>query len=148
MTNTSALPAADEGPGQRATYRMVAPSRAGTVRIARDWVVSVLCAAGWAEAAERARLCASELVTNAYRHTDTPEIAVEVALCDQRATVYVYDGAPELRLPPHPPTGGGPPLLATGGRGLALVAACADDWAVVAQGACVKVVWFSLLSGR
>lgn len=146
MTNTSAPPAADDGPGQGATYRMVAPSRAGTVRIARDWVVSVLCAAGWAEAAERARLCASEVVTNAYRHTDTPEIAVEVALSDGRATVYVYDGAPELR--PRPTAGGGPPLLGTGGRGLALVAAYADDWAVVAQGACVKVVWFSLLSGR
>ncbi|MEU6895820.1 ATP-binding protein [Streptomyces sp. NPDC046557] len=148
MTNTSALPAADEGPGRRATYRMVAPSRAGTVGIARDWVVSVLRGAGWSEAAERARLCASELVTNAYRHTDTGEIAVEVSLSDERATVYVYDGAPELRLPPRPPAGGDPPLLVTGGRGLALVAAYADDWAVVAQGACVKVVWFSLLSAR
>ncbi|WP_168714251.1 ATP-binding protein [Streptomyces sp. A1136] len=146
MTNTNALPAADEGPGRGATYRMVAPSRAGTVRIARDWVVSVLCAAGWAEAAERARLCASEVVTNAYRHTDSAEIAVEVALRDERVTVYVYDRAPELGL--RPPAGGGPPLLATGGRGLALVAACADDWAVVAQGACVKVVWFTLLSER
>ncbi|MGW2669893.1 ATP-binding protein [Streptomyces sp. NPDC001272] len=143
VMNTSALPHAEPVPGQGLTYRMVAPSRADTPRIVRDWVVSVLRGAGWAELEERARLCASEVVTNAYRHTDTPEIAVEVALVGDRVTVYVSDCAPE-RWPQA--KGGGLGAYATGGRGLALVAACADDWAAVAQGECVKVVWFSLVA--
>ncbi|MCF3182595.1 ATP-binding protein [Streptomyces polychromogenes] len=121
---------------------MVAPSRADTPRIARDWVVSVLRSAGHAGLEERARLCASEVVTNAYRHTDTAEIAVEVALARDRVTVYVSDCAPERR-----PQGGGRGVFATCGRGLALVAACADEWAAVAQGDSVKVVWFSLVPG-
>ncbi|MEU3915570.1 ATP-binding protein [Streptomyces sp. NPDC029721] len=138
--NTSALRHADE-PAPGLNYRMVAPSRADTPRIARDWVVSVLRSAGHAGLEERARLCASEVVTNAYRHTDTAEIAVEVALAGDRVTVYVSDCAPER----WPQGGGGLGAYATGGRGLALVAACADEWAAVAQGECVKVVWFSLV---
>ncbi|MEU8465920.1 ATP-binding protein [Streptomyces sp. NPDC029003] len=140
--NTSALHQAGTGVSGSLTYRMVVPRRAEAVRVARDWVVSVLGAAGYGQLGERARLCASEVVTNAYRHTDTPEIAVEVVLADGRVTVYVYDCAPERW-----PERGGPGLLATRGRGLLLVAACADDWAAVAQGDCVKAVWFSFAVG-
>ncbi|MFF4370213.1 ATP-binding protein [Streptomyces sp. NPDC001594] len=143
--NTSALRHVDEPvPGAGLNYRMVAPSRADTPRIARDWVVSVLRSAGYAGLEERARLCASEVVTNAYRHTETAEIAVEVTLARDRVTVYVSDCAPE-RWPQG--GGGGLGAYATCGRGLALVAACADDWAAVAQGDSVKVVWFSLVPG-
>lgn len=50
-------------------------------------------------------------------------------LGDRRVTVHVYDCAPERR-----PQSGRPGLLGTRGRGLGLVAACADDWAAVSQG--------------
>ncbi|MEU9002966.1 hypothetical protein [Streptomyces sp. NPDC048551] len=53
-------------------------------------------------------------------------------------TVCVCDCEPGRR-PQSGPAG----LLATRGRGLLLVAAFADDWAAVAQGDCVKAVWFS-----
>ncbi|MCX5376719.1 ATP-binding protein [Streptomyces sp. NBC_00091] len=139
--NASALRHVEPAPEERLTYRMVAPSRADTARIARDWVVSVLRSAGYPELAERARLCASEVVTNAYRHTDTPEIAVEVALVAGCVTVYVYDCAPERW-----PSGVGAGLMDLCGRGLALVAAYADDWAAVAQGSSVKAVWFRLVA--
>ncbi|GAA3378386.1 ATP-binding protein [Streptomyces racemochromogenes] len=136
--NANALRQDWAGPAEGLTYRMVAPSRAEAVKVARDWVVAVLRSAGCgAEVGERARLCVSEVVTNAHRHTDSPEIAVEVALLGGRVTVYVYDCAPE-RWPDEGTRG----VMATHGRGLALVAATADDWAAVAQGDCVKVVWF------
>ncbi|MEU2394363.1 ATP-binding protein [Streptomyces sp. NPDC007369] len=137
---TSALIPIEPAAEDALIYRMVAPSRPDTPRIARDWVVSVLRGAGHPLLAERARLCTSEVVTNAHRHTQTREIAVEMLL-DGHVTVYVYDCAPERW-----PSGGVglPGLLDTHGRGLALVAAYADDWAAVAQGDCVKAVWFRL----
>lgn len=138
--NTSALTPEERAPEQGLTYRMSAPSRPDTPRIARDWVASILCSAGRTQLVERARLCASEVVTNAHRHTDTQEIVVEVALLGERVTVYVYDSEPERR-----PSGGGAGPLDTCGRGLALVGAYADDWAVTAQGECTKAVWFSLV---
>ncbi|MEV7419000.1 ATP-binding protein [Streptomyces sp. NPDC089919] len=123
-------------------YRLVAPSRADTPRIAREWVVLVLRTTGLGHLAERARLCTSEVVTNAYRHTDTAEIAVEAVLLDGGITVYVYDSAPEH----WPGTGRGLLGLSTkeGGRGLGLVAAYADEWAVIAAEGKAKAVWFSL----
>ncbi|MFK0217388.1 ATP-binding protein [Streptomyces vinaceus] len=123
------------------TYRFVAPSRADTPRLARDWMAMVLRAARWQGPVEPARLCTSEVVTNAYRHTDTAEIAVEAALTDGCLTVYVYDSAPER----WPAVGRG--LLDSGGRGLALVAAYADDWSVVTAGGAGKAVWFRFGSG-
>jgi anti-sigma regulatory factor (Ser/Thr protein kinase) len=140
MEERTSDPTPAEGPSGL-SYRMTAPSRARTPGIARDWVVSLLRGSGWGEGLrERARLCTSEVVTNAYRHTDTREITVEVVLGDGWVTVYVYDCAPER----WPSGGAGIPLMAPGGRGLALVGAYADEWAAVAQGDCVKVVWFSL----
>ncbi|MFD0270031.1 ATP-binding protein [Streptomyces sp. NPDC127106] len=140
--NTSVLipiePAAEQG----LTYRMVAPSRPDTPRIARDWVVSILRGAGHPQLADRARLCTSEVVTNAHRYTDTPEIAVELVLVGGRVTVSVYDSAVERW-----PSGRGkglPGPLDAHGRGLALVAAYADDWDVSARPD-RKAVWFRLV---
>ncbi|AWZ04937.1 MULTISPECIES: ATP-binding protein [unclassified Streptomyces] len=138
--NTSALASEGRTPESGLTYRMLAPSRADTPRIVRDWVVSILCSAGRPQLAERARLCASEVVTNAHRHTDTQEIVVEVALLGERVTVYVYDNEPERR-----PPGGNAGTMDTCGRGLMLVGAYADDRAVTAQGECSKAVWFSFV---
>ncbi|NXY95327.1 ATP-binding protein [Streptomyces sp. BR123] len=124
------------------TYRFTAPSLADTPRLAREWVALILRAAGLAHLVDRARLCTSEVVTNAHRHTDTPEIAVELVLLGGRVTVYVSDCAPGR----WPTSGGGdsrPGRLDTHGRGLALVAAYADDWDVSARPD-RKAVWFRL----
>ncbi|MFK0257517.1 ATP-binding protein [Streptomyces sp. NPDC090445] len=134
-TNIAATPA-------DRTYRFTAPSLADTPRLAREWVALILQAAGLAHLVDGARLCTSEVVTNAHRHTDTREIAVEMVLSGGRVTVSVYDSAAERR----PPDGGGdsrPGLLDTHGRGLALVAAYADDWDVSARPD-RKAVWFRL----
>ncbi|MFJ3976159.1 ATP-binding protein [Streptomyces sp. NPDC090021] len=123
------------------SYRMVAPSRADTPRIAREWVALILRGAGCEHLVEAARLCTSEVVTNAHRHTPTAVIAVEVAITGGRVTVEVCDRGPVGRLAREGPGGG---LFDTGGRGLALLRAYADDWAVVA-GEGEKVVWFRLV---
>ncbi|MFD7629490.1 ATP-binding protein [Streptomyces sp. NPDC059851] len=139
---TSVLIPAEPGAGDALTYRMVAPSRPDTPRIARDWVVSVLRGAGNPLLAERARLCTSEVVTNAHQHTETREITVEVVLSGGRVTVSVYDSAAGHR-PPHGRGDDRPGRLDTHGRGLALVAAYADDWDVSARPD-RKAVWFRL----
>ncbi|MFI5619530.1 ATP-binding protein [Streptomyces sp. NPDC051567] len=143
--NTSALTATERAREPGLIYRMVAPSRPDTPRTAREWVALVLRGAGCDLLVERARLCTSEVVTNAYQHTVTPRISVELALGAGRVTVFVRDrGSGPEDLPPHGAPGGG--LLDTHGRGLALVGAYADDWAMVAEGGS-KAVWFSLVRG-
>lgn len=112
------------------TYRFTAPSRADTPRLAREWVALVLQAAGLAHLVDRARLCTSEVVTNAHVHTRSRRISVEVALATgSPVTVTVYDQAPAVAAVGGTPAGD----LATHGRGLALVAAYADDWSVTAR---------------
>lgn len=118
------------------SYRMVAPSRADTPRIAREWVALILRGSGCAHLVEAARLCTSEVVTNAHRHTRTAVIRVGVDVMGGQVTVEVGDSGPVGRL-----SGGG--LLDTRGRGLALVGAYSDDWAVV-TGDGGTVVWFRL----
>jgi serine/threonine-protein kinase RsbW len=102
------------------------PGRAEQVAQARLFVLSVL--AGWPEA-DIAAVVASELTTNAVRHSASggPDglFAVTVRREDDRATVSVQDmGSP--REPAIPtPEGDGP---GESGRGLMLVAALAKDW--------------------
>lgn len=130
MTHANAL---------RLSYRMVAPSRPDTPRIAREWVALILRGAGYGHLVEAARLCTSEVVTNAHQHTGTEAIGVDVAVTGGRVTVEVHDSGPVREL-----AGGGP--LDTRGRGLALVGAYSDDWAVV-DGDGGTVVWFRLGGG-
>ncbi|MCY0936110.1 ATP-binding protein [Streptomyces sp. H34-S4] len=116
-------------------YRFTAPSLPDTPRIAREWVALILRNAGRAELAESARLCTSEVVTNAHQHTCSPRIVVDVSFTDGgRVTVAVHDSAPGARLPCAPAD-------TEAGR-LALVEACADAWAVT-EGGDGKAVWFS-----
>ncbi|MEU6865089.1 ATP-binding protein [Streptomyces sp. NPDC046876] len=113
------------------TYRFSAPSRADTPRLAREWVALILQAAGLAHLVDRARLCTSEVVTNAHVHTASERISVEVALATgDPVTVTVYDQSPAAA-PTLASTSGTPAGdLATHGRGLDLLAAYADDWDV------------------
>ncbi|MEU3772303.1 ATP-binding protein [Streptomyces sp. NPDC032472] len=126
------------------TYRFTAPSRADTPRLAREWVALVLQAAGLAHLVDRARLCTSEVVTNAHVHTRSRRISVEVALATgSPVTVTVYDQAPAVAATLAAISGTPAGDLATHGRGLGLLAAYADDWAVTARPG-RKAVWFRL----
>ncbi|UUU31107.1 ATP-binding protein [Streptomyces sp. CA-210063] len=85
-------------------------------------------------------LLASELVTNAYRHSPT-DAYVNVERTPETLTVSVWD---------HGPTGPAPSEArhrsdAESGRGLGIVGACADEWGVqeYPHG---KAVWFSVVA--
>lgn len=85
-------------------------------------------------------LLATELITNAIRHTDG-HVQAAIGLHDDELVVQVFDES--LALPN--------PLLAKpddpGGHGLAVIAALADRWSaehVTLQGRAGKVVWASV----
>ncbi|WP_079125622.1 ATP-binding protein [Streptomyces lushanensis] len=92
------------------------------------------------EPGETAALLLSELVTNALRHGSPPgrEIAVTLRRGDGLLRVEVEDAGDLLPRPRDP----GPDDEC--GRGLALVAALADDWGVAPRGGPGKRVWLTL----
>jgi anti-sigma regulatory factor (Ser/Thr protein kinase) len=92
------------------------------------------------EAVDTILLVASELLTNAVRHT-TGHVRAAIGAHDDEIVVQVFDESLEL---PNP-------LLAKpddpGGHGLAIVAALADRWGaehVTLHGRTGKVVWASV----
>jgi anti-sigma regulatory factor (Ser/Thr protein kinase) len=115
------------------------PAVAETRRLLRDrlrrWGVPALV--------DTTELLATELLTNALRHT--PGGAEVVATLSKgprrRLRVEVRDSAAGRPRPRHPR-----PDEATSGRGLMLVEALADEWGV-RQDAAGKAVWFELADG-
>ncbi|MBG0853073.1 ATP-binding protein [Streptomyces spinoverrucosus] len=104
-------------------------------------------AASWElpqDVTDTAELLLSELMTNAYRHARVPagrEIWARCALTDDRLRITVTDASDTL------------PTLATAclddesGRGLALVAALADNWDTQRRECGIgKEVWFELVT--
>jgi len=115
---------------------------------ARRWVVGTVLEIGRAELVHTTELGVSELVTNAVLHGEPP-IAVRVRGTRLHPRVEVRDGSTE---PPQMPTlvrtAADPvdldedDLLITFGRGLDIVARCADAWgAEIEDGG--KTVWFT-----
>lgn len=92
------------------------------------------------EPGDTAALLLSELVTNALRHGSPPgrEVAVTLHHSDGLFRLEVEDAGDYL---PRPRT---PDLDDECGRGLALVAALADDWGVVPRRGPGKRVWVML----
>ena len=110
------------------------------VQDARRWVVETCQDIGRPELAECAELGVSELVTNALLHA-VPPIAVCVRGTVEHPRVEVHDGSRER---PVLPTVGDPAddLLLTFGRGLGIVARCADAWGAEIEDD-GKTVWFA-----
>ncbi|MFJ8043337.1 ATP-binding protein [Kitasatospora sp. NPDC096147] len=97
----------------------------GGVRAGRRWTGEHLRALGWTEhapdTADSVLLAVSELITNAHRHAGSD--ASLVLTWDGRSLeVSVHDSSPVL------PVVRAPDATATGGRGIGIVAALADDW--------------------
>jgi anti-sigma regulatory factor (Ser/Thr protein kinase) len=85
----------DTGPGGGGEcYRLVLAPSSSAPKLACDFVGALLRERGHASLADDARLCVTELVTNAYRHTDTPAIGVDVVVDPYATTVCVADDRP------------------------------------------------------
>ncbi|MFD6885128.1 ATP-binding protein [Streptomyces sp. NPDC059957] len=136
---TSALPPAPP-PSLGVSYRFVAPRTATTPKILRDLVTVLVIAFGHEDVAETLRLCVSEVVTNAYHHTRTDLITLDVSLGSTGVTVWVNDDHPEFPRPPRT----APPWRSEHGRGLLLLSRLADRWDVGATGPGTKRFEFSI----
>ncbi|MEW2044095.1 ATP-binding protein [Streptomyces sp. NPDC005476] len=126
-------------PSRHCTVELQAlPSRIGQVRRIvsaqlRYWHMDPLI--------DRAALGVTELLTNVHLHAKPDKTCVvEMELLLDRLTVSVRDHDP--RLPVVGPVDEG--ILATCGRGLAMVAAVSESWGVRPDGDSGKVVWFTL----
>ncbi|MGC5343189.1 ATP-binding protein [Streptomyces sp. DT171] len=147
MTSVSAQPRSTPPLPQRgARYRLVVPNTSVAPRIVRDFLGLLLRSTGHPTLADDARLCVSEVVTNAHRHTRSPLIRVGVVVTRRQVTVYVTDDEPGAL----PARRGGEAVGAVedeGGRGLFLLSGLAARWGVSSHSGgalAVKTVWFTL----
>ncbi len=122
---------------------------------ARRWVVDAIRALGRSDLSESAELGVSELVTNALLH-GTPPVSVRVGGTTEHPRVEVHDHSTEPPvLPDEAPSipdlglddllgeeDADADVLVTFGRGLDIVARCAEAWGaeIETEG---KVVWFT-----
>ena len=135
-------PALALGPGPRGVHQ------------ARRWVVEAIGGLGRRDLTEAAELGVSELVTNALLH-GTPPVTVRLGGTTEHPRVEVHDRSTE---PPVLPDRSGTSdlgldgtldgeldddlTLVTFGRGLDIVARCAEAWGAEIEPA-GKVVWFT-----
>ena len=112
---------------------------------ARRWVVETCRDIDRADLVECAELGVSELVTNALLHAEPP-ISVRVRGTREHPRVEVRDGSVEAPALPEPDPTAADELLLTFGRGLGIVARCADAWGAEIEDD-GKVVWFAPSSG-
>lgn len=112
------------------------------VHDARRWVVRTCTDIGRADLTEAAELGVSELVTNALLHGEPP-IQVRVRGTAEHPRIEVRDSSLEAPvLPTAAEMDQHDELLLTFGRGLGLVARCADAWGAEIEDD-GKVVWFA-----
>jgi anti-sigma regulatory factor (Ser/Thr protein kinase) len=108
------------------SYTLQLPHDPRAPGVARATLRTVLAAHGLTELTPTAELLATELLTNAHRHTTGPYSLRLVPMEPGRLRVAVWDTDPSV--PPGftaDPTA--PPHDAEDGRGLHLVRACADS---------------------
>jgi anti-sigma regulatory factor (Ser/Thr protein kinase) len=96
--------------------------------IARATLRTVLLVHGMRDLIDTAELLASELVTNAYRHSSGPYSLRLRGAGRNRVRVGVWDSNPVIPEPFGGGVPGEPCALAERGRGLRLVRECADAW--------------------
>ncbi|MCZ4508138.1 ATP-binding protein [Streptomyces sp. ActVer] len=135
---TPETPEPAELPGSPWSYGLLIPHDPRAAGIVRAALRAILRATRLGCVADTVELLASELVTNAYRHSPS-DAYVNVAGTPECVTVSVWDhGSGALATTSDPPADD-----AESGRGLSIVEACADEWGVrdYPHG---KAVWFSV----
>ncbi|WP_020118733.1 ATP-binding protein [Streptomyces canus] len=121
-------------------YTLYIPDDPRAVTVARRTLRLILTMHGLIRLTDTAELLGAELVSNAVRHTKGPA-ALRVRWSAGVLRIGARDADPQ---PPEPPGEFG---LEEGGRGLALVKACADLWGwqpLARQGNRGKFVWCEL----
>ncbi|MGW0391579.1 ATP-binding protein [Streptomyces sp. NPDC003042] len=103
-------------------YTLHLPHDPRAAGIARSTLRAMLRGHDMAGLADTAELLASELVSNAYRHTRGPCALRLRAMAADRLRVGVWDTGPDIPAP----FGAEPAADAEDGRGLVLVRLCAD----------------------
>ncbi|MGR8009010.1 ATP-binding protein [Streptomyces hypolithicus] len=146
----SPLPPTPYLPQRGERYQLVAPNTPTAPKIVRDFVGALLRATGHPALVDDARLCVSEVVTNAHCHTRSRLVRVDITVNRRQVTVYVTDDEPGS--PPRPDRRvaalTGHPEQDEHGRGLVLVECLAARWGATAHGgrsARSKSVWFTLV---
>jgi anti-sigma regulatory factor (Ser/Thr protein kinase) len=137
------MPENDEVPREPWEYCLYIPNDPRAVTVSRRTLRLILTLHGLIRLVDVAELLATELVSNAVRHTKGPA-ALRVRWAAGVLRIGAWDADPA---PPEPPV----PLEQTAeveeGRGLALVKACADLWGwqpLSREGNRGKVVWCEL----
>ncbi|NUH43601.1 ATP-binding protein [Streptomyces samsunensis] len=153
------VPETPDTPETPWSYSLRLPHDPRAVAIARTTLRAVLARHEMRELSDPATLVASEMVTNAYRHTTGPAEMRIRAVEEGRLRISVWDTNPDI-----PPPFDKPPALfdrssalaeaaanteATYGRGLLIVRICADNWGGYALadelfGRSGKLLWFEL----
>ncbi|MEU0626359.1 ATP-binding protein [Streptomyces sp. NPDC005989] len=145
MPHVHATPhSAPPGPPGGEVYRLALPNTACAAKLSRDFLSSLLTVSRHRGLVDDARLCVTEVVTNAHRHTRTSLIRVLVTVQRKQVTVSVADDD-HWALPE-------PPVFRElgereGGRGLLLVGRVALAWGTTVLGGGFpyrKAVWFTL----
>lgn len=124
-------------------YWLHIPNDPRAVTISRRTLRLILTLHGLTALLDTAELLATELVSNAVRHTKGPA-ALRVRWSAGVLRVGAWDASPE---PPEPPSPSGQLADAEEGRGLALVRSCADLWGwqpLCRDGNRGKYVWCDL----
>ncbi|MEV7426915.1 MULTISPECIES: ATP-binding protein [unclassified Streptomyces] len=153
---TAAAPPAPPPPQPGETYRLALPNTPTAPRIARSFVSSLLTISEHGALVDDARICVTEVVTNAHRHTGTPLIRVAVIVGVSQVTVAVTDDRPWLLPVPTAAArtkcgaeGGADQAEFEDGRGIALVANLAHAWGTTIYASDPtgrKAIWFTLES--
>ncbi|WP_329119842.1 ATP-binding protein [Streptomyces sp. NBC_01465] len=132
------MPASADEPWE---YTLYIPHDPRAVPVSRHTLRLILTAHGLLQLAEYAELLATELVSNALRHTKGPA-ALRLRWTYGTLRIGVWDADPT---PPAPPLRLA--MDAEQGRGLDLVRNCASDWGwypLAASGDTGKYVWCEL----
>ncbi len=130
------MASAPHGPWQPLQQQRVFGHEAASVGAARRFAECTLAGWGIADRVDDVRLCVSELITNALVHGDpnAGDILVRFRMRDLLVRVEVHDTVTALPEQRTPDDG------SDTGRGLLLVAACADGWGVEPHTS-HKIVW-------
>ncbi|MGX9888872.1 ATP-binding protein [Streptomyces sp. NPDC002276] len=124
-------------------YTLTIPHDLRAVTVSRRTLRLILTMHGLIALVDTAELLATELISNAVRHTKGPAI-LRITWKPGTLRIGAWDTDPE---PPEPPRELTKHLDPEGGRGLVLVKACADQWGwqpLPKNGSKGKYVWCEL----